>query len=500
MNAPTIPASGVYPLIKIPLNQLRPYKHQSRRTFAEEAMQSLTDSIKTQGVIQPIIVRSSPPGDDGTACIEPYEIVAGERRWRASQRAGLADIPSIVRDDLGDTDIEILHLIENLQRENLPLADECIATARLVELVGFEEACKQLSKDAPWVSRHSRYAELTEGVRSLIEDGLLTSVEMAFDITALAKYSTKDYTETINSYRASDRWNKPPTRATLRDTLKWAKESWERKERDKQAKADLKAKIASDPKLKAKVEKEKQQSKSAADEEREREAHVKKLKIEVSQAEKQLTADLLRLMPLNFSNVEKRKDLPVEVRSSAYLHYFRGSRERYPATAEACQFVADFVGDIDTIAPALNAIAPGAKVQLELKDLSQEDARKIEKALGRKLAFECEVRNLSGKKLSALIASAQGAAKQAAATAAGKPNAANHSVSDFIASGCEKKKGARIKAAAFYEAYTAWLSEQGRAHEQLPFNSNEFGDAVAAMKIEKVRSNGIHYVGIALKA
>lgn len=500
MNAPTIPASGVYPLIKIPLNQLRPYKHQSRRTFDEQALQSLADSIRTQGVVQPIIVRSAPPGDDGTACIEPYEIVAGERRWRASQRAGLADIPAIVRDDLANTDIEILHLIENLQREGLPLADECIATARLVELVGFDEACRQLGKDAPWVSRHSRYAELTEGVRSLIEDGLLTSVEMAFDIAALAKYSTKDYTETINSYRSSDRWNKPPTRATLRDTLKWAKENWERKEKDKQAKADLKAKIASDPKLKAKVEKEKQKSKSAADEAKELQARADRLRKEVDGEINKLTADLLQLMPLTFSKVEKRADLPVRIYCQTSLHYNPYHSNNLPATPDGCQYGVQFCGDIGTIAPALNAIAAGAKLTLSMQGITQDEARKIERALGRKVTVECSIREMSGKKIKAAIASAQGAAKQAAATAAGKPAAANHSVSDFIASCCEKKKGARIKAAAFYEAYGAWLSEQGRAHEQLPFNSNEFGDAVAAMKIEKVRSNGIHYVGIALKA
>lgn len=500
MNAPTIPASGVYPLIKIPLNQLRPYKHQSRRTFAEEAMQSLTDSIKTQGVIQPIIVRSSPPGDDGTACIEPYEIVAGERRWRAAQRAGLVDIPSIVRDDLGDTDIEILHLIENLQREGLPLADECIATARLVELVGFDEACKQLGKDAPWVSRHSRYGELTEGVRSLIEDGLLTSVEMAFDIAALAKYSKKDYESAVDSYRSENAWDKPPTRASLRQTLKYAKENFDRKEEEKQAKVEQKAKLAADPKLRAEHDAERESAREAEEKERKKAAACARVKSEAAGAEKQFTHDLLQLLPADFSNVKSKYDLPISVECSTSFYYQRGTAWKYPATVDGCEFEIEFEGEIDTIAPALNAVSPGAKLDLELEGITQEQVRAIEKALGRKVIVRCSLRT-SGKKITAAIASAQGAAKKDAAAAAGKPAAANHSVSDFIGLRCEKKKGAKVKAATFYEAYAAWLGEQGRTHEQLPLNSNEFGDAVAAMKIKKHRlSTGWHYLDIALQA
>ena len=499
MNAPTIPASGVYPLIKIQLNQLRPYKHQSRRTFDDAALQSLADSIRTQGVVQPIIVRSAPPGDDGTTCIEPYEIVAGERRWRASQRAGLADIPAIVRDDLANTDIEILHLIENLQREGLPLADECHATARLVHLVGFEEACRQLGKDAPWVSRHSRMGELPKEVQSLIEDGLLTSIEMAADIGALAKYSKKDYESAIGSYRSENSWDKPPTRASLRLTLKYAKENFDRKEGEKQAKVEQKAKLAADPKLKAEHDAERENAKEAEEKEKKKAAACARVKSEAAAAEKQFTHDLLQLLPADFSNVKSKYDLPVRVECRTSFHYQRGTAWKYPATVDGCEFEIDFEGEIDTIAPALNAVSPGAKLDLELEGITQEQVRAIQKALGRKVTARCSSRT-SGKKIAAAISSAQGAAKQAAATAAGKPAAANHSVSDFIAAACTRQKNAKVKAATFYDAYAAWLGEQGRAHEQLPLNSNEFGDAVAAMKIKKHRlSTGWHYLEIALK-
>jgi len=109
-------------LLRIPVELIQRGKYQPRRDIEPQALQELADSIKAQGVMQPIVVR--PVGS------QRYEIIAGERRWRATQLAGLADIPAIVRDVSDETAIAMA-LIENIQRENLNPIEEAVALQRL---------------------------------------------------------------------------------------------------------------------------------------------------------------------------------------------------------------------------------------------------------------------------------------------------------------------------------------------------------------------------------
>lgn len=102
-------------LRKLPVGQLQPGKYQPRREMDEGKLSELADSIKSQGVIQPILVRQLPAGN--------YEIVAGERRWRASQLAGLDEVPVVVR-ELEDRTVIAMALIENIQREDLNPLEE----------------------------------------------------------------------------------------------------------------------------------------------------------------------------------------------------------------------------------------------------------------------------------------------------------------------------------------------------------------------------------------
>src|ERR1700729_4131810 len=125
--APTVSASrggGTLPLSLMQSGALQP-----RREIHREPLEELAASIKAKGVIQPIIVRPLPAGASGTA---RYEIVAGERRWQAAKLAGLADIPTIVR-ELSDKEATAVALIENIQREELTPAEEARALKRLVE-------------------------------------------------------------------------------------------------------------------------------------------------------------------------------------------------------------------------------------------------------------------------------------------------------------------------------------------------------------------------------
>lgn len=139
---------------------------QPRRTFAPEPLQELADSIKAQGVIQPIVVRNTEPGQ--------YEIIAGERRWRAAQIAGLSHIPAIVR-EISDQTALALALVENIQREDLNPIEEATALKRLQE--EFElthgEVANVVGKSRTAVTNTLRLLNLEESVRIQLEKGTL---------------------------------------------------------------------------------------------------------------------------------------------------------------------------------------------------------------------------------------------------------------------------------------------------------------------------------------
>jgi ParB family chromosome partitioning protein len=149
------------------LEQLVPGKHQPRRQFDEEALSSLADSIRAQGVVQPIVVR--PAGGD------KYEIIAGERRWRAAQRAGLSQIPAVVR-QLDERGAMAVALVENIQRADLNALEEAEALHRLIEECGVtHEACAEaVGKSRAAVSNLLRLMELNADVQQLVRAGTLS--------------------------------------------------------------------------------------------------------------------------------------------------------------------------------------------------------------------------------------------------------------------------------------------------------------------------------------
>jgi len=141
-------------------------RYQPRTNFKPEALQELADSIKAQGVVQPIVVRplQETPGR--------YELVAGERRWRASQLAGLHEIPAIIR-DISDQEAMAVALIENIQRQELNPVEEAKALVRLVEEFGLthQEAADAVGRSRASVSNLLRLLTLETDVRHMLEDG-----------------------------------------------------------------------------------------------------------------------------------------------------------------------------------------------------------------------------------------------------------------------------------------------------------------------------------------
>ncbi len=150
----------------IPIGTIRPHPDQPRRYFAEDALNELADSIAQRGVIQPIVVRKQGTG---------FQIIAGERRWRAAQRARLHEIPAIVR-DFSDSEALEIALIENIQRQDLSPIEEAEAYHRLMQEFGHTQAvlAKLVDKSRSHVANLLRLLDLPEPVRDMVSRGELT--------------------------------------------------------------------------------------------------------------------------------------------------------------------------------------------------------------------------------------------------------------------------------------------------------------------------------------
>src|ERR1700756_3521699 len=162
------PATVGEELAKLPLDLLQRGKYQPRVDMRPETLQELADSIKAQGVVQPIVVR--PIGPSGNGPTQRYEIIAGERRWRAAQMAGLSEIPAVIRPIPDEAAIAVA-LIENIQRENLNPLEEARALERLVSEFGLthQEAAQAVGRSRAGVSNLLRLLELTAEVGELLE-------------------------------------------------------------------------------------------------------------------------------------------------------------------------------------------------------------------------------------------------------------------------------------------------------------------------------------------
>lgn len=146
------------------LTEIFPNKEQPRTDFDDEAISALADSIKQHGVLQPLLVRPMPGGG--------YQIVAGERRWRASRIAGLSEVPVYIK-ELDDKQTMQLALVENLQRENLNPVEEALGYRELMETYGYtqEQVAKIVGKSRPAVANSLRILNLDEATLKLVRDG-----------------------------------------------------------------------------------------------------------------------------------------------------------------------------------------------------------------------------------------------------------------------------------------------------------------------------------------
>lgn len=427
----------------IQLDLLAPDPTQVRRFFSEEALDSLAGSIKAQGILQPIVVR---PGKDGK-----MEIVAGERRYRAAQRAGRTNAPVIVRDDLVGKDLTIIQVVENLQREGLTLAETCLGVSRLVDSVGLQDAAKQLGKSEAWVSKHASVIGLPDPIKKLVHEGKIDSVDVAKEMATLMDLNPKEATRLIQ--RLDPTYQRKPdeikalqkeeiedkkyiekikdpeereyeqlakqreeeqkvTRAEVRLQVLDAKEEIRRKEEQKGQKADPKRakELASQKKKQA--------------ERKVREEQANRLNNESSALGHELTRKLHSLVGLvepTRSQYNWNGHLAIEVTPSQHFSGYNDSV--MPAGATGVKFDVSTVGAVERIEAFAKILDPKpALLGVALKDrqgVTLEEARAIAKILGpARVQFSLSVERIGGALVKTLE---QAKAPSPAATA--KPKA-----------------------------------------------------------------------------
>jgi ParB family chromosome partitioning protein len=163
-----LPESATGPDVhELAVSSIEPNPNQPRRRFDEEALQALADSIESSGVVQPLLVRE--------LSNNRYELIAGERRWRAARKAGIERVPVVVRDSDEADRLEVA-LIENMVREDLNPVEEARACAALVEDLGVtkEELGRRVGRSRPQISNLVRLLDLPDEVLSMLEDGRLS--------------------------------------------------------------------------------------------------------------------------------------------------------------------------------------------------------------------------------------------------------------------------------------------------------------------------------------
>lgn len=149
-------------LKKIPVEKIKPGEYQPRMSIEPQALQELADSIKAQGMVQPVVVRRIAGGE--------YELIAGERRWRAAQLSGMHEIPAVVR-DIPDQAAAAMSLIENIQREDLNALEEATGLRRLIDEFGLthQQTAEAVGRSRASVSNLLRLLELIPEVKTMLE-------------------------------------------------------------------------------------------------------------------------------------------------------------------------------------------------------------------------------------------------------------------------------------------------------------------------------------------
>lgn len=209
--------------VKLKINEIEPNREQPRKEFDETALSELADSIAQHGIIQPLLVR---PLSDGA-----YQLVAGERRWRAARLAGLSEVPVVIR-ELSDSEAMEIALIENLQREDLNPIEEAQGLKLLIDTYGLtqEECADRVGKSRPAIANSLRLLGLSEYILDLVKDGTISSGHARALLPLGDEQKMHDLAQEIISKELSVRETERAVKLLLKGTSKVEKRP---KKRDK---------------------------------------------------------------------------------------------------------------------------------------------------------------------------------------------------------------------------------------------------------------------------
>ena len=207
-------------LAQIPIDHIQPNPYQPRRTFNEASIDELARSVREHGIVQPIVV---------TRAGDRYKLIAGERRFRAAQKAGLATVPAVIKDNLKSDDALQIALVENIQREDLNPMEEANAYHQLHDEFGLtqEEIAKRVGKERSTVANFLRLLKLPEGVKKLLAAGQLSmgharallSVESAKKQEALAERVVKNNLNVRQTELLASEHPRPPKEEKQKDVF-----------------------------------------------------------------------------------------------------------------------------------------------------------------------------------------------------------------------------------------------------------------------------------------
>lgn len=199
--------------VTLKISEIEPNRNQPRHDFDEESLRELADSIAQHGILQPLLVRPLPDGG--------YQLVAGERRWRASRMAGITEVPVVIR-EMNDAEMMQISMIENLQRENLNPVEEALGYRVLSDEYGFtqDEISKSVGKSRPVIANAMRLLKLPEIILDMVKNGEISSGH------ARALLSFEDEEQMIQTAQMIVKND-----LTVRDIEKFAKRAKEQKEK-----------------------------------------------------------------------------------------------------------------------------------------------------------------------------------------------------------------------------------------------------------------------------
>ena len=466
--------------VQLPIGQVVADPMQVRREFDEEFIAQLAESIKAHGILQPLVVH--PIAEGG------YEIIAGENRFRAARKAGLTEIPVIVRNNLSADDISVIQLLENLQRKDLSLADTVAGVTQLVDKIGTDKASQQLGMSKAWVSKHSRVKDLPKPIREAVVTGRLLDLEVAHDLGKIMELDAEEADGYLEYLSASDEeredigvW-KRPTRERVREKLQdikgWIEDEQQRTQQEAVAQEDPAA-IKRDKDIKA-------QQKREAD-------RITRVN-ELNKACKKFSDDMELTIAEALGLKLPASDLSVNP------DWFNAYSGAVPKSIESAGFKVSLAGGIARMNAMAKALGyPAALgITVEIEPLTLARAEKLAEALNHQgVVFDIHS-NTTGQGLHDLVSRMKNTATPPKAAKA-SPAGAVGSVAKFISARLDKRdKSAQIKASDVYAAYEDWCEENDFV--AIAFTNNAWGEAIAKAGIDKKRSNGIQYIGCKLKA